>query len=54
MNPTCPECNAPEDDLDGLNVIDITTPEDRDLGLKRYALRCQNCGYASAFVGKPI
>jgi hypothetical protein len=56
----CPECDAPAHDPlyshFGLDVINITTQDDKDYGLVRYALRCQNpkCGYAGAFVAKPL
>lgn len=53
---TCPECGVEEQPLDhpgfGLDVKNITTEEDRWLGMRRYALRCQGCGFATSFVGK--
>ena len=53
MSPAvCPECGAEQDMYHGLNVIPITTPEDVDLGLVRMALRCEACGFATAFVAK--
>jgi len=52
----CPECGAEEQCTDapgfGLDVRNITTEEDREFGLRRFALRCQGCGYATSFVGK--
>lgn len=56
---TCPECGvgvAPNQELPHfmLDVVDITSSEDTDLGLVRVALRCQGCGYAQAFVGRPV
>lgn len=57
---TCPECGVETGDEliahFGLDVINITTPDDREQGLVRYALRCQNtrCGYAGAFVARPL
>jgi len=49
---TCPECGAEPDLYKGINIIPITTPDDRDLGLVRYALRCEACGFATAFIAK--
>ena len=55
---TCPECGTPSQPIEsvgyGLDVKDITTPDDEELGLVRFALRCQGCGYATAFVGRPV
>ncbi len=48
---TCPECGAPAGCYH-FNVLDRTTDEDRELGLRRYALRCEQCGFATAFVGE--
>jgi SAM-dependent methyltransferase len=47
----CPECGAAENYLDGLFVKDLTTPEDENEGLKRFALRCESCGFATSFIG---
>jgi len=49
---TCPECGVAPHEMDGLVVKDITTPDDVSLGLKRYALRCEACGFATAFIGR--
>ena len=49
---TCPECGAQQHEMDGLVVKDITTPDDTTLGLKRFALRCEACGFATAFIGR--
>lgn len=49
---TCPECGVAQHEMDGLVVKDITTPDDINLGLKRYALRCEACGFATAFIGR--
>lgn len=55
---SCPECGAPARDPliahFGLDVINITTQDDKEFGLVRYALRCQGCGYAGAFVARPL
>lgn len=56
---TCPECGveeAPWPQLPHymLDVVDITTVDDTELGLKRYALRCQACGYAASFVAHKL
>lgn len=50
---TCPQCNRARDPLNGLTVNNITTPDDQDLGLVRYAIRCEGCGYATAFIAAP-
>jgi uncharacterized Zn finger protein len=49
---TCPECGAHQHEMEGLVVKDITTPDDTNLGLKRFALRCEACGFATAFIGR--
>ena len=46
----CPECNVATDGDFGLDVKDITTPEDVELVQARFALRCQSCGFAVAFI----
>jgi hypothetical protein len=51
MTPTCPECDAESDDF-MFNAVDITTEEDKELGQVRYALRCEACGFATAFIAK--
>ena len=58
INPLCPECGASAFPVDqphfGLDIIDITTPDDRELGNIRLVLRCQGCGYATSFIGRKI
>ncbi len=54
--PLCPECGASAFPIDqphfGLDILDITTPDDRELGNIRLALRCQWCGFATSFIGR--
>jgi hypothetical protein len=49
----CPQCRIGRDHPYGVTVNDITTLEDKELGLERYAIRCEGCGYATSFIGKP-
>ena len=56
MTANCPECGVGNGPLDqphfGLDLIDITTPDDRGEGNIRLALRCQGCGYAASFIAR--
>lgn len=36
--------------FDGLEIVNITTVEDRLEDLRRMAIRCFNCGYAASFI----
>ena len=47
---TCPVCGCQEDDLEGLNVVELTTSDDALERVRRLALRCQQCGYATSFL----
>ncbi len=49
----CPECHSLQDFLEGFTIHLLTTQEDEEQGLIRMALRCEWCGYATSFLGRP-